>query len=176
MYMHTQVSYDLVKCLLKRDDVDIQDGYMRLFLEQSKTDIYRSDHWIYDSKLNSVLCPVKITLKYIQKTKILKGRSEYLFRGVVEKNNGYRRQGINKPITYTRVRKDVLSLLKKPGLSSEGYGLHSMRAAGCTMAKYLGVKERFIKKHGFCKSDRVKDGYTDPTLNDLCLVSQNVDL
>ena len=149
---------------------------MRLFSEQSKTDIYRSDHWIYDSKLNSVLCPVKITLKYIQKTKILKGRSEYLFRGVVEKNNGYRLQGINKPITYTRVRKDVLSLLKKPGLSSEGYGLHSMRAAGCTMAKYLGVKERFIKKHGLCKSDRVKDGYTDPTLNDLCLVSQNVDL
>ena len=25
---------------LKRDDIDIQDTYMRLFLEQSKTDIY----------------------------------------------------------------------------------------------------------------------------------------
>ena len=65
--------------VLKRDDTDIQDAYMRFFLEQSKTDIYRSGHWIYISKLNSVLCPVKITQKYIQKTKILKGRSEYLF-------------------------------------------------------------------------------------------------
>ena len=48
---------------LKRDDIDIQDAYMRLFLEQSKTGIYRSGHCIYISKLNSVLCPVKITQK-----------------------------------------------------------------------------------------------------------------
>ena len=27
--------------LLKRDDIDIQDAYMKLFLEQSKTRIYR---------------------------------------------------------------------------------------------------------------------------------------
>ena len=69
---------------LKGDDIDIQDAYMRLFLEQSKTDRYRSGHWIYISKLNSVLCPVKITQKYIQKAKILKGRSEYLFQDVVQ--------------------------------------------------------------------------------------------
>ena len=64
---------------LKRDDIDIPDAYTRLYLEQSKTDIFRLGHWIYISKLNSVLCLVKITQKYIQKTKILKGRSEYLF-------------------------------------------------------------------------------------------------
>ena len=161
---------------LKRDDTDIQDTYMRFFLEQSKTDINRSGHWIYISKLNSVLCPVKITQKYIQKAKILKGRREYLFRGVVKKNSGYRLRGINKPFTYTRVREDVISVLKKLGLSSEDYGLHSMRAGGCTMATHLGVKEAFIKNHGRWKSDRVKDGYTHPTLNDLLLVSQNLGL
>ena len=66
--------------------------------------------------------------------------------------------------------------MKKLGLSSENYGLHSMRAGGCTMATHLGVKETFIKKHGRWKSDRVKDGYTHPTLNDLLLVSQNLGL
>ena len=86
------------------------------------------------------------------------------------KNSGYRLRGINKPIIYPRVREDVLSVLKKLGLSSEDYGLHS----GCTMATYLDVKETFIKKHGRWKSDRVKDGYTHPTLNDLLLVSQNL--
>ena len=101
--------------VLKRDDIDIQDAYMRLLLEQS--------NWIYISKLNSVLCPVKITQKYIQKDKLLKGRSEYLFQGVVKKNSGYRLRGINKPITYTSVREDVLSVLKKLGLSSEDYVL-----------------------------------------------------
>ena len=104
----------------------------------------------------------------------MKGRSEYLFRGVVKKNSGYRLRGINKPITYTRVREDVLSVLKKLGLSSEDYGLHSMRAGGYIMAARLGVKETFIKKHGCWKSDRVKDGYTHPTLNDLLLASQNL--
>ena len=29
---------------LKRDDIDIQDVYMRLFLEQNKTNLYRSGH------------------------------------------------------------------------------------------------------------------------------------
>ena len=162
--------------VLKRGDIDIQDAYMRLFLEQSKTDIYRSDHWIYIGKLNSVLCPVKITQKNIQKATILKGRSEYLFRDVVKKNSGYRLKGINKPITYTSIREDVLSLLKKLGLSSEDYGLHSMPAGGCTMATHLGVKERFIKKHGRWKSDRLKDGYTHPTLNGLLLVLPNLGL
>ena len=51
--------------VLKRDDIDIRDAYTRLFLEQSKTDIYRSGHCIYISKLNSVLCPIKIIQKYI---------------------------------------------------------------------------------------------------------------
>ena len=125
---------------------------MRLFLDQIKTNIYRYGHWIYISKLNSVLCPVKITQKCIQKVNILKGRSEYMFRGVVKKNSGYRVRGINKPITYTTVREDVLSMLKKLRHSSEHYDLHSNRAGGCTMATHLGVKERFIKKHGRWKS------------------------
>ena len=71
--------------ILKRDGIDIQNVYMRLFLGQSKTNIYKSGHWIYISKLNSVLCPVQITQKYIQKAEILKGRSEHMFRGAVKK-------------------------------------------------------------------------------------------
>ena len=106
----------------------------------------------------------------------MKGRSEYLFQGVVQKNSGYHFRGINKPIIYARAREDVLSILKELGLSSEDYGFHSMRAGGCTMTTHLGVKERFIKKHGHWKSDRVKDEYTHPTLNDLLLVSQNLSL
>ena len=66
------------------------------------------------------------------KGKILKGKGEYMFWGVVKKNSGFRLRRINKPITYTNVREDVLSVLKKLGLSREDYGLHSMRAGGCT--------------------------------------------
>ena len=55
--------------ILKRDNIDIQDAYMRLFLGESKTDAFRSSYWIYISKLNSVLCLFKITQKSIQKAK-----------------------------------------------------------------------------------------------------------
>ena len=37
--------------MLRRDDIDIQDAYKRLFLEQSNTNIYRSDHCIYIRKI-----------------------------------------------------------------------------------------------------------------------------
>ena len=96
------------------------------------------------------------------KSKILKGRREYMFRGIVKKNSGYCLRDINKPITYTSVRKDVLSVLNKLGLSSEGCSLHSMRAVGCIMAAHLGVKKYSLKKHCRWKSDRVKDRHTHP--------------
>ena len=72
----------------------------------------RAGVWIYISKVNLVLCPVKIIQKYIQKANILKGRSEYLSQVAVKKSIGYRLRGINKPITYSRVTVGVLSILK----------------------------------------------------------------
>ena len=53
------------------------------------------------------------------KGKILIGKSEYMFWGIFKKNSGFRLRRINKPITYTSVREDVLRVLKKLGLSSE---------------------------------------------------------
>ena len=86
----------------------------------------------------------------------------------LRKKSGYRLRGINKPITYCNVREDVLNVLKKLGLSSKDFRLHSMRPGECTMTRHLGVIERLIKKHVCWKSDRVKDGYI--------LVSQNLGL
>ena len=70
-----------------------------------------------------------MTQKYIQKANILKGKSECMFQGAV-----YRPWGINIPVTYSSVRQDILNVLNKLGLSTEDYGLHSMRADACTMA------------------------------------------
>ena len=39
---------------VKRGNLDIQDHDVRPFLEQGKTDIYRSDHWTYIGK--QILC------------------------------------------------------------------------------------------------------------------------
>ena len=85
----------------------------------------------------------------MQKAKILKGRSEYLFQVVVKKT------------VVLIVRAGVLSVLKKLGLSTEDYGLHSMRADGCIMAR-LGVKERFIKNMVVGNQIELKTGILTP--------------
>ena len=131
--LSTFTTYILPACLLrfsevsilKWDAINIQDAYMELYLEPSKTNICRTGKWTYIRQTNSV----KITQKYILKAKILKGKSEYMFQGAV-----YRPWGINIPVTYSSARQDILNVLNKLGLSTEDYGLHSMRADACTMA------------------------------------------
>ena len=56
------------------------------------------------------------------------------------------------------------------------YRLISIRAGGCIMATHLRVTEMLIKMHSRWKSDRIKDGYTHKSLNELLLVSQNLGL
>ena len=44
------------------------------------------------------------------------------------------------------------------------------------MATHLRVTEMLIKMNSRWKSDRIKDGYTHKSLNELLLVSQNLGL
>lgn len=162
--------------VLKREDIEIYDTYLKLFLEQSKTDIYRTGHWIFISKLGSVLCPVKLTKKYIRLANIHNNQNEYMFRRLIKTSSGYRLRVQNNPISYTTVREDFLSALKRLGVRVENYGLHSLRAGGCTMATHYGVKEKLIKKHGRWKSDSVKEGYTHPNLEELLFISRHLGL
>ena len=56
---------------------------MKLFIEKSKTDIYREGSWLYISKCDSELCPVKNLLLYLEMTKLTNNDSEeFLFRGI----------------------------------------------------------------------------------------------
>ena len=71
---------------VKRGNLDIQDHDVRPFLEQGKTDIYRSGHWTYIGKVDSMLRRVKLINKDILIVKILNRKNEYLFLEVTRKN------------------------------------------------------------------------------------------
>ena len=45
---------------LKRSDFILHNTPMSIFIEKSKTDIYRKGHWLYLAKLNSNLCPLDL--------------------------------------------------------------------------------------------------------------------
>ena len=46
---------------LKRIDFIFHNTHMSIFIEKSKTDIYREGHWLHLAKLNSNLCPLDLT-------------------------------------------------------------------------------------------------------------------
>ena len=45
---------------LRMSDIVIHDFYMAIFIEKSKTDIYRNENWLYPAKLKSKLCPITL--------------------------------------------------------------------------------------------------------------------
>jgi len=69
---------------LRRWDIEIHDTHMTLFIESSKTDIYRIYivHWrlIAKIRLKSIICPVQTLLAYLERTGITNESTEYIFR------------------------------------------------------------------------------------------------
>ena len=48
-----------------RSDIDFQPSYMKIFIEKSKTDIYRNGNWIFMANGNSELCSVATLQRYL---------------------------------------------------------------------------------------------------------------
>ena len=42
-----------------RRDVIINKTFLSIFIEKSKTDVYREGSWVYLTKLDTVLCPIE---------------------------------------------------------------------------------------------------------------------
>ena len=52
---------------------------MKIFIEKSKTDIYRNGNWIYIARGNSELCPVATLQRYLNMAKINENSEEFIF-------------------------------------------------------------------------------------------------
>ena len=123
--------------------------HMSVFIEKSKTDIYRDGNTLAISRLNSALCPVKMLAKYMETAKIAND-DEFLFRAVTwwRSKSRYTLKAANKPISYTTAREDALDLVRRVGLDPKDFGLHSARSGGATSAANNGVPDRLFKRHG----------------------------
>ena len=158
-------------------DIDFYDSHMSLFLEKSKTDVYRDGHRVVISKLNSKICPVQVLNSYIEKGGIT-GTEQFLFRGVqwLPSKSSYSLREKNKPISYSTARSDMLDMWRDLGLDPNNFGLHSARSGGATCAANNGVRDRLFKRHGRWKSTSAKDSYVKDNLESLLTVSQNLGL
>ena len=126
---------------LKGSDVIIHNTHMPIFIEKSKTDIHRKRNWLHLARLNSTLCPLDLTKKYIVLAGIDNQYDKYIFRGIENTKNGQKLRKIDKPLSYTAVRGYVLNLLANIGLDPKKFGLHSLRSGGASAAANLGVND-----------------------------------
>jgi len=159
---------------LRAHDISFQDMYFKLFIEKSKTDIYRDGSWLVIAKTNSLSCPYNLLKRYIDMARIQDNSEEFLFRpGVLLKKKSIYalRKNPSKAISYGRARELILDKLASLGLNKKSFGWHSCRAGGASAAANAGIRDRLFKRHGRWKSETAKDGYIKDDINALLSVS-----
>ena len=165
---------------LKSSHIKFEEGYVSIFIERSKTDVYRDGSWVLVAKTGSIACPYSLLQRYLKAAKLGDtSEDQYIFRSVNyrRKTNTYcLRESSYGPISYTRAREVVLGIFKAIGLNEKLFGLHSLRAGGATAAANNGVPDRLFKRHGRWKSELAKDGYVKDKLKERLQVSLKLGL
>ena len=90
-------------------------------------------------------------MRYLELENISVGSDEYIFRSVrfFKSQNLYKLVSSNRPLSYTRARKILISSLSVTGLNYKNLCLHILRSGGYTSAAASeNVSERLIKAHG----------------------------
>ena len=161
-------------------DVCFFDTHMTIFIEKSKTDVYRDGVKVFISKTNSVSCPVTILSRYVSAANfdVELDLDKFLFRGLTyfRKLKNYKLRKQNKGLSYTCAREIILAAFGSVGLSASEFGTHSLRKGGATAASCHQVNDRLIKKHGRWVSDKSKDLYITESLEEKLTVTQNLGL
>lgn len=105
---------------LKRSNVTFFPTHVKLFLEQSKTDVYREGRDVVISKTGNNTCPVAMLEHYMKLAKISENSDEFIFRSLsyCSKSDTYKLRK-NLPLSYTRAREVLLNALETIGLDKK---------------------------------------------------------
>ena len=160
---------------LRRCDFEFETTFMRLFIERSKTDIYRDGAWVVIAKTQKSTCPVALCLRYFALAPFDQNSTEYIFRALsFMASEGVYKFRNSSPLSYTRTREIVLSAFESMGLDKQNFGLHSLRARGASAAANSHINDRLFKRHGRWKSEKAKDGYIKDNVDALLSVSKSL--
>lgn len=160
---------------LRRCDVQFETSFMRLFIERSKTDIYRDGAWVVIAATTKSTCPVALCKRYFALANLTPNSQDYLFRALsFMPSTGAFKFRNSSPLSYTRARELVLTAFESIGLDKKNFGLHSLRAGGASAAANAHVSDRLFKRHGRWKSEKAKDGYIKDNVASLLSVSKSL--
>lgn len=160
---------------IKCKDIHIFEDYLKIKIVSSKTDQYRQGNDIFISKGQTIACPYKMYVRYLELTGLDPESEHFVFKPIFRSKGVCKLIYKNKPISYTTAKENIVRRLKSVA-PSLNLGFHSLRSGGATAAAKSDVNERCIKRHGRWKTDFVKDGYIEDTLDKRMSVSQELGL
>ena len=149
---------------------------MYIFIETSKTDVYRDGAWVVIAKTGTQLCPVANTMEYIELLGFDEHSSEFIFCNLSACKHGHKVRTDRKAICYSTLRDSFIAAVKPHVTDVSKYGLHSLRLGGATRAANFGIPDRLFKRHGRWKSENAKDGYVKDSLENRIKVSASLGL
>ena len=137
------------------------DGFVKILVPRSKTDVYKEGNYVYIVKLENKYCPAAILRRYIEAATLDLSSHLPLFRLLMRIKSGYSLR--NGKLSYTRCRDIFKTTLKDLGFEPKEYGLYSLRSGGATAVisnnASKAVSERLLKLHGCWKTNEAKDIY-----------------
>ena len=163
---------------IRREDIAFHGTYIALFLQTSKTDIYRNGHTILIARTRTKLDPFVFLHRYLIAADIKPKDECFIFRGIyVHPTTGKQQLKVmDKHISYSTIRDILLTCIQNIGLNPKAYGTHSLRAGGATAAANRGIPDRLFKVHGRWRSENSKDRYIKDSIKRRLKVSLNLGL
>ena len=157
-------------------DLVFHDEYITLFIEKSKTDVYRDGRQVFISKTDSKCCTVNMLQIYVEAANFDKESNDFLFKGLTyhSKTKSYTLRKQRKGISYTTAREIILKAFSSVGLNVKEFGTHSMRKGGATSAAKNHVLDRLILKHGRWESEKSKNMYITEEIAEKLSVSKSL--
>ena len=148
--------------------IHFEGSYVALSLEKRKNDQFREGSWVFISSSEVQTCPVAVVKRFVAQGQHKAGSK--LFRRFQHTRNGWKLK--QQGMSYSRANELLKKKLKKEGLDSKQYRVHSLRSGGASAAAALDVPDRLFQRHGCWRSEAAKNNYFKETLDSLLLVTK----
>ena len=146
---------------IRCSDVAFQKSHMSIFIETSKTDIYRDGQWVVIARSNSGFIPVKKFEMFFSWCGFIEDCTEdctnFIFCNLSKTKSRHKLRNGDKALKYTRMQELFIEVFQGfvPDISKKKPGLHSFRAGGPIVFANSGISDGLFKIHGKWKSESV---------------------
>ena len=163
---------------ISANHIEQEVEHIRLFVPQSKIDVYREGNYVFIKCLRNQYCPVALLERYMNEADIDPNSNLPIFRPVRLYKSKKRYALYGTKLSYTRCREVLKECLESLGHNSTLYGLHSLRSGGATVAVNNNpeLPERMLKLHGRWKSSIAKDMYIQESINKRLTITNSLGL